>query len=103
MLAIIKTGGKQYKVAEGEVLRIEKLEGEVGETLTFEEVLLIGDDKAVAVGTPVVAGANVVAKILKQDRSKKVWGIKHKPKKREKTKFGHRQAFTEVEIIVINA
>ncbi|MDD5083349.1 MAG: 50S ribosomal protein L21 [Candidatus Moranbacteria bacterium] len=103
MLAIIKTGGKQYKVAEGDILKVEKLEGEVGETLTFSEVLFTGDDKAVAVGMPLLDGVTVESKILKQDRSKKVWGIKHKPKKREKTKFGHRQPYTEVEITKINA
>lgn len=103
MLAIIKTGGKQYKVSEGDFVKVEKLDGEVGDTITFTEVLFTGDDKSVAVGTPLLEGKTVESKILKQDRSKKVWGIKHKPKKREKTKFGHRQAFTEVEITKINA
>ncbi len=103
MLAIIKTGGKQYKVSEGDILKVEKLAGEVGETLTFSEVLFTGDDKSVAVGMPLLSGVTVESKILKQDRSKKVWGIKHKPKKREKTKFGHRQPFTEIEIVKINA
>jgi large subunit ribosomal protein L21 len=103
MLAIIKTGGKQYKVAEGDILKVEKLEGEAGETLIFSEVLLTGDDKAVSVGAPLLEGVTVESTILKQDRSKKVWGIKHKAKKREKTKFGHRQPFTEVEITKINA
>lgn len=103
MLAIIKTGGKQYKVAEGDIVRVEKLEGEVGSTLTFSEVLLTGNDKEVSVGMPVLEGKTVESTILKQDRSKKVWGIKHKPKKREKPKFGHRQAFTEVQITKINA
>jgi large subunit ribosomal protein L21 len=103
MLAIIKTGGKQYKVSEGDILKVEKLEGEAGETLIFSEVLLTGDDKAVAVGMPLLEGVTVESTILKQDRSKKVWGIKHKPKKREKTKFGHRQPYTEVEITKINA
>lgn len=98
MLAIIKTGGKQYKVSEGEKIKVEKLEGEVGAKISFEEVLLVGDEKEVRVGTPLVSGAKVEAVITKQDRANKVWGIKHKPKKRYKVKFGHRQSFTEVEI-----
>lgn len=103
MLAIIKTGGKQYKVAEGDILKIEKLEGEAGAALTFSEVLFTGNDEKVSVGMPLLDGVTVEATIVKQDRSKKVWGIKHKPKKREKTKFGHRQPYTEVEITKINA
>jgi large subunit ribosomal protein L21 len=103
MLAIIKTGGKQYKVAEGDKIRVEKLEGEAGATLTFSEVLFVGDEKDAKVGAPTVNGAAVEAKILKQDKADKVWGIKHKPKKRQKTKFGHRQPFTEVEIVKISA
>lgn len=103
MLAIIKTGGKQYKVAEGDVVRVEKIEGETGAVVTFSEVLFTGNDEKVEVGMPLVKDAKVEAKIVKQDRAKKVWGIKHKPKKREKTKFGHRQPFTEVEIVKIAA
>ena len=103
MLAIIKTGGKQYKVAVGDILKVEKLEVAAGETFTFSEVLLTGDDEAVSVGAPFLEGVTVEATIVKQDRSKKVWGIKHKPKKREKTKFGHRQPYTEIEITKINA
>ncbi len=101
MIAIIQTGGKQYQVAEGDKLRVEKLEGEVGTTLTFSEVLFTGDEAAVSVGAPTVAGAVVEATILKQDKAKKVTGIKHKAKKRYKVKFGHRQPFTEVEITKI--
>lgn len=98
MLAIIKTGGKQYKVSEGDKIKVEKLEGEVGAKISFGEVLFVGDEKDVKVGSPFVSGAKVEAVITKQDRSGKVWGIKHKPKKRYKVKFGHRQPFTEVEI-----
>lgn len=103
MLAIIKTGGKQYKVSEGEKLRIEKIEGEAGAKVSFSEVLFTGDDKSVQVGTPFLKNAAVEATIVKQDKAKKVWGIKHKPKKRQNTKFGHRQPFTEVEIVKIVA
>lgn len=98
MLAIIKTGGKQYKVAEGDKIKVEKLEGEAGAKITFEEVLFVGDENAVKVGTPIVTGAKVEATIVKQGRHDKVWGIKHKPKKRYKVKFGHRQTYTEVQI-----
>jgi len=98
MLAIIKTGGKQYKIEEGDKIKVEKLAGEAGDKITFEEVLFVGDDKKVSVGTPIVDKAIVEGKILVQDRHKKVWGIKHKAKKRYKKKYGHRQAFTEVEI-----
>ena len=101
MIAIIQTGGKQYQVAEGDTLRVEKLEGEVGATLTFSEVLFTGDEVAVSVGAPTIAGATVEATILKQDKAKKVTGIKHKAKKRYKVKFGHRQPFTEVQITKI--
>ena len=103
MIAIIQTGGKQYQVTEGDHLRIEKLEGEVGATLTFSEVLFVGDEQTVQVGAPTVSGVTVEATILKQDKAKKVTGIKHKAKKRYKVKFGHRQPFTEVEIVKIAA
>lgn len=101
MLAIIKTGGKQYKIEEGDKIKVEKLDGEAGDKITFEEVLLVGDDKKVSVGTPNVDKSTVEGKILEQDRHKKVWGIKHKAKKRYKKKFGHRQAYTEIEITKI--
>lgn len=101
MLAIIKTGGKQYKVQEGDKIKVEKLEGEAGAIIKFDQVLFIGDEKDVKVGTPFVNGAVVEAKIARQGRHDKVWGIKHKPKKRYKVKFGHRQPFTEVEITKI--
>ena len=101
MLAIIKTGGKQYKVQKGDRIKIEKIEGEDGSKISFSDVLLLGDEKEVKVGNPAVKGAKVEGKILQQGRSKKVWGIKHKAKKRYKVKFGHRQMFTEVEITKI--
>jgi large subunit ribosomal protein L21 len=102
MLAIIKTGGKQYKVKVGDKIKVEKLEGEEGGKITFEEVLFLGDEKEVKVGTPVVKGAKVEGKILKTSKQKKVTGIKYKAKKRYKVKFGHRQTMTEVEITKIS-
>ena len=101
MLAIIKTGGKQYKVAVGDKIKIEKLEGEAGSKITFEEVLFVGDETAVKIGTPFLTGVVVEGTLLEQGRHKKVWGIKHKAKKRYKVKFGHKQLFTEVEITTI--
>lgn len=101
MLAIIKTGGKQYKVKEGDKIKVEKLAGEAGSEIAFDDVLFVGDEKAVKVGNPVVKGAKVMGKILKTSQQKKVTGIKHKAKKRYMVKFGHRQVMTEVEITKI--
>ena len=97
MFAVIKTGGKQYLVKKGDKIQVEKLEGKIGDKITFAEVLFL-DDKEVKIGNPILKGAVVEGKILKQGKGKKVWGIKHKPKKRYKVKFGHRQQVTEVEI-----
>jgi large subunit ribosomal protein L21 len=102
MLAIIRTGGKQYLVSEGEKVKVESLEGEVGSPIVFE-ALYIGDGKEATVGTPVLEGAKVEGKILAHDRHAKVTGIKYKPKKDYKIKFGHRQNFTEIEITKITA
>lgn len=101
MLAVIKTGGKQYKVKVGDKVKIEKLEGEVGDKIEFAEVLLLGDDKEVKVGAPVLSGVKVEGKILRTEKGDKVVGVKFKAKKRYKVKFGHRQLFTEVEITKI--
>lgn len=103
MLAIIKTGGKQYKVKVGDKIKVEKLEGKEGEKITFDEVLFLGSEKEVKIGTPLVKDAKVEGKIIKTAKGKKVVGIKFKPKKRYKVKFGHRQTMTEVEILKIAA
>ena len=102
MLAVIRTGGKQYLVSEGSKVKIEKLEAEIGSPVTFE-VLFTGDETVAQVGTPILEKATVTGTVLRQDRYDKVTGIKHKAKKRELTRFGHRQAFTEVEITTIKA
>lgn len=102
MLAVIRTGGKQYLVSEGNKVKIEKLEAEIGTSVDFE-VLFAGDEAAVQVGAPVLEKAVVSGIVLNQDRFDKVTGIKFKAKKRELTRFGHRQAFTEVEITKIKA
>ncbi len=98
MLAVIKTGGKQYLVQKGERIKIEKIAGEKGDKTVFPEVLFLGNEKEVKVGNPTVKGAEVEGKILAQGKAKKVWGVKHKAKKRYKVKFGHRQLQTEIEI-----
>jgi large subunit ribosomal protein L21 len=101
MLAVITTGGKQYVVEEGDVITVEKLEGEPDTAITFDQVLLAGDEKDVTVGEPAIKGATVEAKIVDQTRAEKVWGIKHKAKKRYKMRFGHKQPVTNVEIVKI--
>lgn len=101
MLAVIKTGGKQYVVEPGIKLKIEKLEKVEGETIVFSDVLLIENEGKVKIGDPIVKGAQVEGKILKQDKHDKVIVFKYKPKKRYKRKVGHRQPFTEIEITSI--
>lgn len=105
MFAVIKTGGKQYKVTEGQVLEIEKLKQDVGQSFTFEEVLLIGNAKPenAKIGTPLVSGATVSAKVLEQGKGDKKIVFKYSSKTRYKKKKGHRQPFTKVEIIKISA
>ena len=98
MYAVIKTGGKQYRVAAGDKLRIEKLPGNVGDAVTFSDVLLVGAGDSVKVGAPLVAGAKVEAKITAQDRAKKVVIFKFRRRKNYHRKAGHRQPFTAVEI-----
>ncbi len=102
MYAVIKTGGKQYRVAEGDTLRVEKLDGTVGQNLTFDEVLMVGGEK-VSVGKPLVKGATVTAEIVAQDRAKKVIVFKMKRRKNYRRKQGHRQPYTEIRITGISA
>ena len=100
MIAVVQTGGKQYTVQENDTIKVEKLAGEVGDTITFDEVLLTSDadGKKVAVGTPTVSGAKVTGKIVDQGRDKKVTVVKYKNKIRYKRTLGHRQHFTAVKI-----
>ncbi len=102
MYAIIETGGKQYKVSEGDVIFIEKLEAAEGETVTFDKVLVVADGDKVNVGAPAVDGASVTAKVEKQGKSKKIYVFKMKRKKNYRRKKGHRQPFTKVTIEKIN-
>ena len=103
MIAVIKTGGKQYKVSPKDKLKIEKIEGEEGAKIVFDEVLLTSseDGKDTKIGEPMLKGAKVEAVILKQGRAKKVEVVKHKAKKRYNRRAGHRQFFTEVEILKV--
>ena len=101
MKAVIVTGGKQYTVAEGDVLYIEKLNVEAEETVKFEQVLAVLDGENSKVGAPTVEGAVVEAKVVKNGKGKKIDIIKYKPKKGEKKHIGHRQPYTKVEITKI--
>ena len=103
MHAIIVTGGKQYKVTEGDVLYIEKLEAEAGEAVTFDKVLAVLDGDKATFGTPVVEGASVTANVVKNGKGKKVLVFKYKPKKNYRRRQGHRQPYTKVEITKVNA
>lgn len=103
MYAVIKTGGKQYRVQQGDVIFIEKLNAQADEAVTFDEVLLVGDAEQSKVGTPVVEGAKVEGKVLAQVKGKKIVVYKYKAKKNERKKQGHRQPYTKVEITAINA
>ena len=103
MYAIIATGGKQYKVAEGDVIRVEKLGVDAGQSVTFDQVLVVSNDAELKIGTPVVDGANVTATVVKEGKAKKVIVYKYKPKIGYHKKNGHRQLFTEVKIEKINA
>ena len=98
MHAIIETGGKQFKVTEGDTLFIEKLPVESGETVTFDKVLAVIDGDKITVGTPVVEGAKVDASVVKNGKGKKVIVFKYKPKKGYRRKQGHRQPYTKVTI-----
>ena len=103
MYAIIETGGKQYKVAAGDVVFIEKLDAEAESEVVFDKVIAIGGDDGIKVGAPYVKGAAVSAKVLKNGKGKKIYVMTYKPKKNEKRKMGHRQPYTKVEITAINA
>ena len=103
MYAIIKTGGKQYRVSEGDVVYIEKLDVQPEETVHFEEVIAVGKEDGMVIGAPVVEGAKVVAKVLKNGKGKKITVFTYRSKKDSKRKMGHRQPYTKVEIVSINA
>jgi len=101
MLAVIKTGGKQYLVSPGQKIKIEKIGKKEGSEINFNEVLLLEKNKKIGIGAPLIKGAKVVGKIIKHAKGKKIVIFKYKAKTRYKKKAGHRQPFTEVEIIKI--
>ena len=100
--AVIQTGGKQYKVSEGEIIFIEKIEAAEGDTVSFDTVLATCNDDAFTFGAPVVNGASVTAKVLKNGKEKKIIVFKYKAKKTYRNKTGHRQPYTKVQIEKIN-
>jgi len=103
MYAIIRTGGKQYQVEAGKRLRVEKLAGKIGDSIVIDDVLMIADGEDIKIGQPVVDGAKVNAKIVEQDKAKKVLVFKKKKRKGYQVKRGHRQSFTSLEIQDIQA
>ena len=103
MYAIIETGGKQYKVAQGDTLFIEKLEAEAGATITFDKVLAVLDGDNATFGAPVVSGATVEATVVKNGKGKKIRIFKYNPKKGYRKRQGHRQPYTKVQIGAIHA
>ncbi|MGI6706397.1 MAG: 50S ribosomal protein L21 [Clostridia bacterium] len=102
MYAVIQTGGKQYRVQEGDILFIEKLSAAEGDTVEFDDVLMVSDENGIKVGTPTVEGAKVEAKVLAHGKGKKIIVFKYKPKKNYRRKQGHRQPYSKVEIVKIN-
>ncbi len=101
MFAVVKTGAKQYKVAAGDVIKVEKLDGEAGSKVTLDHVLMTGDDKGVTVGTPTVSGTVVTAEILEQGRAAKIIIFKKKRRQNYRRKNGHRQSLTVLRILEI--
>ncbi len=97
MFAVIKTGGKQYKVSEGDEIFVEKLEAEDGAEVSFD-VLAVSGENGLLVGTPLLEGAKVTGKVVKSGKGKKIYVMTYKPKKNEKRKIGHRQPYTRVKI-----
>ena len=98
MFAVIETGGKQYKVNEGDVIFVEKLDVAEGDKVTFDKVLAVADDNGIKTGKPVVEGASVTASVVKNGKAKKIYVMTYKSKKNEKRKMGHRQPYTKVQI-----
>ena len=103
MYAVIKSGGKQYRVAEGDLLRVEKINAEAGETVSFDEVLLVADGDDVKVGTPRLESGAVSAEVVSQSRARKIEVVKFKRRQDYQRHYGHRQHYTEVRITGIQA
>lgn len=103
MFAVVKTGGKQYRVAQGDTIKVEKLDGEVGDKIALSEVLMVADGEAVTLGHPLVEGAKVEAEIVDQGRHPKIIVFKMRRRKNYRRKAGHRQPFTALKIVGIGA
>lgn len=103
MYAVVKTGGRQYKIEPGQVVRVDKLEGQVGDTVTLTEVLLVKDGEALKAGAPLLDGASVTAQIVEQDKGKKIIVFKKKRRHGYQKTQGHRQDYTALKITAINA
>lgn len=103
MLAVIKTGGKQYLVTPGQKIKIEKIKEEEGQEVIFDEILLFEKDNKIEIGSPLLKNVKVFGRVLKQGRAKKVVILKYKAKKRYKVKRGHKQPLTEIEILKIES
>ena len=103
MYAVFVTGGKQYKVSQGDTIFVEKLDLNEEENVTFDNILLVGKDEGAVVGNPVVSGAKVTAKVLKNGKGKKITVFTYRSKKDSKRKMGHRQPYTKLEIVSIEA
>jgi large subunit ribosomal protein L21 len=103
MYAIVETGGKQFKVSQGDTIYVEKLDAEVGSSVTLDKVFLVSTDNGVSVGTPTVDGAKVVAKVVEHGKGKKIVVFKYKAKKNYHKKQGHRQPYTKLQIEAIEA
>lgn len=103
MFAVVKTGGKQYRVAEGQILRIEKIEANEGDTIQLSDVLMLGNGESVTIGSPLIEGASVSAEVRSQARTRKIDIIKFRRRKHYRKHQGHRQHFTEIQIISIKA
>lgn len=102
MFAVIRTGGKQYRVAVGDILEVEKVEGAVGDTVTLTDVLLVTDGETITIGQPTVEGASVSAKITGQYRGNKIEVFRYRPKKRIRVHKGHRQWLTRLQVEAVN-
>ena len=103
MYAVIQTGGKQYRVQQGDVIYVEKMNSQAGDQVSFDEVLLVSNETETKIGAPVVVGAKVEGKVLGQVKAAKIMVFKYKAKKNIRKRQGHRQPYTKVEITAINA
>ena len=101
MFGIIETGGKQYKVSVGDQIKIEKVAGDIGSKVVFDKVLLSADGEDIKIGQPYISGSQISGEILAQEKGKKLIVFKYKPKKRQRTKNGHRQEYTKIKITEI--